>query len=149
MKKLLPFALGLLALASCSKKDEATPAAPALVGTWAWSADETVTTSKSSGISSTNTATVPTGTRTALITYAANGQYTFATDPAAAGNAAGIVASGTYTYSGNTLTVTTTSGLISTSTSQVSVLTATDLVLFSSTEDAASTYKRTSKFIRK
>lgn len=136
MKKRLLFLLSgtALALAGCSKSGNEP--APSLIGTWTWTGSTQVTTPKN-GLPST-TVTTATKAFSEVHSFADNGVFTIVTG----GN---TEERGTYTYSGATLTVSTTFYRLSHS---ISKLSAQRLVWRTESEDAANRYTLTETFTR-
>jgi hypothetical protein len=136
MKKTLPLLVFLAAsiLAGCSKVgNEPTPS---LTGTWTWSASTRVTTPKNGQPSTAVTAS--TKAYSEVHSFDGNGVFTIVTG----GN---TEERGTYTYSGSTLTVSTTFYRVPRS---VSELGAHRLVWTTESEDATNRYTLTETLTR-
>ncbi|MFC6226107.1 lipocalin family protein [Hymenobacter artigasi] len=144
MKKMLPlFLAAALAVASCSKSDDA-PGAAALLGTWVVQSETKVSTPKNGGAATTTTVQKPLPSGLTSITFRADGTYTLV-DPSRT-----YSDSGTYTYANNILTLPyySTSGVQSAKILAVPELTATRLVTVLSTEDASYKYTTTDLYTR-
>jgi hypothetical protein len=135
MKTYLLAGLAVLVVGSCSKKEDAKPAAPTLIGTWTQTSQTIVVTPKSGGASTTYTQTIVPNTIT--LTYAADGTYTRVQDKSVSPTGTTTTSGGTYTYSGNTITY---SAIGKTSTARVDVLTNTNLTHVATTEDTSGSY---------
>lgn len=140
MKKLLPLALGLLALASCSKKEDATPTPQLQGGTWTFQSEVITATPKSGGATTTSTSPIPVGNITIAFTNATN--FTTTT--------LGQTGTGTYTYSANIVTFIPSNGTAVAASGKynVSELSASKLAFVDNSEDATNRYVTTDTFTR-
>jgi hypothetical protein len=145
MKKLLLAGLLLAGLSGCSKGgNDPAPATPALTGgTWVWTSETTVATNQTSGaVTSQSKTVVP---NTFKVTYNTNGTYTTVADKSVTSTGVDIITTGTYTYSGGTITLVT-SG--KTSTARVDVLTNSNLTVVSTDNSGSTRYVTTDTYAR-
>jgi hypothetical protein len=148
MKKILPlfFAAALLT-SSCSKSDDAQPAATkrmetALDTAWIFQSETTLTTPKNGAASISSVQPISAGDYTLVFYYRMGTVYKT--------NSSGVSTMGDYTYSGNTLTISYTSNMAATrvQTMTVTELTHTKLVTVENTEDSANRYSTTTTYTR-
>lgn len=145
MKTVLLAGLLLTGLYSCSKNQhDPTPSAPSLTGgTWALTSQIVVTTPKNGGTSTTqNNLVVP---NTVTLVYSTDGKFTVTTDKSISINNTTSIGTGTYTYSGTTLTSTING---QTSTARVDVLTSNTLTTVNLNEDSSARYTLTETWKR-
>jgi len=148
MKRLLPFLFLGLALGSCKKDTPGTApnidaVSPLTGNAWVWTSETTTATPKAGGaVTSRSKTVVPNTVKT---TYATDGSYTIVTDKSVSSTGVAITVTGTYTYSGGTITYLTGGN---TSTARVDVLTSNNLTTVSTSEDSSTRYVTTDTFAR-